>query len=235
MAIMAAISPITVLATNGQNPITNPLGGTLDSTKAVEITWKPTTQGTISLVLLKGPPSNLWEVGPIVSNIKNTGSYTWWIDNSLQDSGAMQEGYKYGLKIIDDPSGTFEYSPPFNIAVKDSQYGKPPPMPSSTPAAAHSNTPTKTPSTDSESSNASPSKTSPSPTTLYTSTRSATPKPTPSESSSSSGTKKSNPDSDSDKPSLPRSPSSNNPGKPDSTPSASKSDTDSWNGWFFLF
>lgn len=58
-----------------------------------------------------------------IAYIENSGSYTWNIPQSLQDSGTMPEGDKYGFKILDDATGTYEYSPPFDISVPGSTYG----------------------------------------------------------------------------------------------------------------
>ncbi|KAL7267521.1 hypothetical protein RUND412_009890 [Rhizina undulata] len=118
----------------GENAITNPLGGTIDASVPLKITWTPTTNGTITLNLLKGPPANLVDEGPIASKIENTGSFTWNIPNSLQDSSTMPSGNKYGLRIMDDATGTYQYSPPFDISVTDSTFGGT----SSTTAAAAS-------------------------------------------------------------------------------------------------
>ncbi|KAG0136788.1 Ser-Thr-rich glycosyl-phosphatidyl-inositol-anchored membrane family-domain-containing protein [Tuber indicum] len=109
--------------TSGQNAITYPLGGSLDSTVPLTITWTPATQGTITISLLKGPPSNLIDLGPIAASINNGGTFTWTIPNSLQDSGSMPKGDKYGFKIIDDATKTFEYSPPFDLSIPDSTFG----------------------------------------------------------------------------------------------------------------
>ncbi|KAG0637643.1 Ser-Thr-rich glycosyl-phosphatidyl-inositol-anchored membrane family-domain-containing protein [Tuber brumale] len=109
--------------TSGQNAITYPLGGSLDSNVPLTITWTPTTPGTITINLLKGPPSNLIDLGPIAASISNGGTFTWTIPNSLQDSGSMPKGDKYGFKIIDDATKTFEYSPPFDLSIPDSTFG----------------------------------------------------------------------------------------------------------------
>ncbi|KAI5838392.1 Ser-Thr-rich glycosyl-phosphatidyl-inositol-anchored membrane family-domain-containing protein [Morchella snyderi] len=107
----------------GQNAFTHPLGGTIDGSEPLILKWTPTTTGTITIKLLKGPTTNILDIDIIATYIENSGSYTWNIPQSLQDSGSMPEGDKYGLKILDDATGTYEYSPPFDISVPGSTYG----------------------------------------------------------------------------------------------------------------
>ncbi|PUU77775.1 Ser-Thr-rich glycosyl-phosphatidyl-inositol-anchored membrane family-domain-containing protein [Tuber borchii] len=148
--------------TSGQNAITYPLGGSLDGNVPLTITWTPTTQGTITINLLKGPPSNLVDLGPIAASINNDGTFTWTIPNSLQDSGAMPQGDRYGFKIIDDSTKTFEYSPPFDLSIPGSTFGG---TTSSGTLSA-----TASPTTSMKSVSSSPSSTSATPTPTPTST-----------------------------------------------------------------
>ncbi|RPA91326.1 hypothetical protein L873DRAFT_1848334 [Choiromyces venosus 120613-1] len=110
-------------STNGQNAITYPTTTTsIDGSVPRNITWDPTTNGTVTLVLLKGFPKDLKHIGTIAAKIPNNGSYLWDIPKSLEDSRKMPERHKYGLKIFDDVTNTFEYSPPFDIEVPGSTY-----------------------------------------------------------------------------------------------------------------
>ncbi|CUS12639.1 unnamed protein product [Tuber aestivum] len=122
---------------NGENAITYPLGGSLDANVPLTITWTPTSKGTVTIKLLKGPPSNLVDLGPIAgkSSINNDGTFIWSIPSSLQDSGSMPKGDRYGFKIIDDATNTFDYSPPFDLSIPGSTFG----------GAAASGTPTTSP------------------------------------------------------------------------------------------
>lgn len=107
----------------GQNAFTHPLGGTIDASEPLTLKWTPTTTGTVTIKLLKGPTTNILDIDIVATYIENSGSYIWNIPQSLQDSSTMPEGDKYGFKILDDATGTYEYSPPFDISVPGSTYG----------------------------------------------------------------------------------------------------------------
>jgi len=92
------------LYTPGMNSIV-PVG------QPYEITWKPTTQGTVTLVLLKGPSSNAVPQYAIVENIANTGSYSW---TPKTDLAPAQTGY--GIELIDDTTGAYQYTTQFGIS-----------------------------------------------------------------------------------------------------------------------
>ncbi|PUU84146.1 Ser-Thr-rich glycosyl-phosphatidyl-inositol-anchored membrane family-domain-containing protein [Tuber borchii] len=108
---------------SGLNPISYPLGGNVDAGSPVTITWQPSTPGTVTIHALKGNPDNLNDLGPIVANIANSGSFVWNVPKTFEDSSTMGAGNKYGLKIIDDATGKFEYSPPFDMTVPGSTFG----------------------------------------------------------------------------------------------------------------
>ncbi|PWW73745.1 hypothetical protein C7212DRAFT_284131 [Tuber magnatum] len=151
--------------TSGGNAITYPLGGSLDANVPLTITWTPTTKGTITINLLKGPPNNLVDLGPILiwclASINNAGTFTWNVPNSLQDSGSMPKGDRYGFKIIDDGTNTFEYSPPFDLSIPGSTFG----------GATVSGAPTASPTTSAASVSSNPSTSIPvTPTTTPAST-----------------------------------------------------------------
>ncbi|CUS11567.1 unnamed protein product, partial [Tuber aestivum] len=109
---------------SGLNPISYPLGGNVNAGSPVTITWQPSTPGTVTIHALKGPPDNLNDLGPIVlAKISNSGSFVWNVPKTFEDSATMGAGNKYGLKIIDDATGKFEYSPPFDMTVPGSTFG----------------------------------------------------------------------------------------------------------------
>ncbi|KAH0614627.1 uncharacterized protein H6S33_000263 [Morchella sextelata] len=165
---VAVFSAFSILAaadgveTNGQNPITYPLLGDLvDAGNPVTITWKPTTSGTITLHILKGPPDNLSDLGAIVVAAPNSGSYTWTVPSDYEDSSKMPVGDKYGIQIIDDLTGTYEYSPPFDMSV-------PAPVTSSTSKSPETTTATSQPAA--ETSTTLPGKDTTTPTSVFSET-----------------------------------------------------------------
>ena len=72
------------------------------------ITWTPDSSSTISLILRQGDASALGTVGSIVNNIPNTGSYTWYPQNTLPG------GTDYAFEIVGS-DGTSNYSHFFGI------------------------------------------------------------------------------------------------------------------------
>lgn len=95
------------------NAITRPLNEVVPAGKAFEITWTPTTSNTVSLVLLKGPAVNVIPQYAIVEGIPNNGKFSWTPDTALEGT-AGPEGY--GIQIIDDVNGQFQYSTQFGIS-----------------------------------------------------------------------------------------------------------------------
>jgi len=96
------------------NPIAQPgLNTIVPVGKDFQITWDPTTEGTVSLILLKGPAENLQFVEAIAEKIDNSGSYSWTPETSLVAS----EGAKgYGIQLIDDATGQYQYTTQFGIS-----------------------------------------------------------------------------------------------------------------------
>jgi hypothetical protein len=117
---LAALAPLvsayttpTGTAPEG-NPISQPgLNTIVPVGESFTITWEPTTEGTVSLVLLKGPAENLIPVYAIAEKIENSGSYTWDPKSTLEAS----EGAKgYGIQLIDDKTGQYQYTTQFGIS-----------------------------------------------------------------------------------------------------------------------
>ena len=117
---LAALAPLvsayttpTGTAPEG-NPISQPgLNTIVPVGESFTITWEPTTEGTVSLVLLKGPAENLIPVYAIAEKIENSGSYTWDPKTTLEAS----EGAKgYGIQLIDDKTGQYQYTTQFGIS-----------------------------------------------------------------------------------------------------------------------
>ena len=62
-------------------------------------------------MLLRGPSTNVVPLYSIVENIPNTGSYSWTPSTSLQ-----ADTTHYGIELIVDATGQFQYSPQFGIS-----------------------------------------------------------------------------------------------------------------------
>lgn len=80
--------------------------------KPYTITWQPTTPNTVSVLLLKGPSSNVVKFGPsLAEGITNSGSLAWTPSADLEAT----QGQGYGIQIIDDVTGQYQYSTQFGI------------------------------------------------------------------------------------------------------------------------
>lgn len=120
---LAAFAPLAAAYTTPTgtgpkgNPISQPgLNTIVPVDESFTITWDPTTDGTVSLVLLKGPAENLIPVYAIAEKIENSGSYTWEPKSTLEPS----EGAKgYGIQLIDDKTGQYQYTTQFGISNDD--------------------------------------------------------------------------------------------------------------------
>lgn len=99
------------------NPITEPITGVIvPAGQPFEITWTPTTSGTVTLVLLKGPSTNAVPQYAIVENIPNSGSYSWTPSTKLAPSS---DATGYGIQLICDDDGQYQYSTQFGISNAD--------------------------------------------------------------------------------------------------------------------
>ncbi|KAF2274434.1 uncharacterized protein EI97DRAFT_451746 [Westerdykella ornata] len=117
------------------NPITRPLNEAVEAGKPFTITWQPTEPGhTVSLLLLKGPSNNVVPVGePIAEGIPNSGSLVW--TPPAEFGPGITETTGYGIQIIDDVTGKYQYSTQFGITVPEGY------KPSSTPSGYPTGTP----------------------------------------------------------------------------------------------
>jgi hypothetical protein len=79
--------------------------------KPFTISWQPTTSNSVSFVLLRGPAENIKPLATIVTGIANSGSFVWTPSSSLE-----ADTTHYGLQIIDDVTGQFQYSNQFGIS-----------------------------------------------------------------------------------------------------------------------
>lgn len=82
------------------------------------IKWIPTTAGPVSILLLKGPSNNVVPVGaPIAESIPNSGSFVWTPPSTFGNSSDGPNGY--GIQLIDDVTGQYQYSTQFGIIVPE--------------------------------------------------------------------------------------------------------------------
>lgn len=94
------------------NPISAPVVEIVPACTAYTIKWTPTTPNTISIVLLRGPSTNVVPHGaPLAEGIANSGSFVWTPASSLEADTS-----RYGLQLIDDITGQYQYSTQFGIS-----------------------------------------------------------------------------------------------------------------------
>lgn len=96
--------------------------------KPYTITWDPTTEGTVSLVLLRGPSTNVQPMYALAENIPNSGSYQWTPSTELEPDTTH-----YGLLLVVESGaskGAYQWSTQFGI--KNPNYGHEEPSTSST-------------------------------------------------------------------------------------------------------
>lgn len=94
------------------NPINTPsLNELVPAGKPYAITWTPTTTGSVTILLLRGPSTNVVPIGaPIASGIDNTGTFEWTPPTTLEPDTSH-----YGIQLIVDATGQFQYSTQFGI------------------------------------------------------------------------------------------------------------------------
>ncbi|CZT22451.1 uncharacterized protein RCC_08321 [Ramularia collo-cygni] len=99
------------------NPISQPgLNSLVPAGEGFTITWKPTTEGPVTLILLKGPATNLKLESVIVEGTENDGSYTWTPSTSLEPTA---DATGYGIQLIVDSGaekGQYQYTTQFGIS-----------------------------------------------------------------------------------------------------------------------
>ncbi|KAJ5678250.1 Ser-Thr-rich glycosyl-phosphatidyl-inositol-anchored membrane family-domain-containing protein [Penicillium maclennaniae] len=70
-----------------------------------DITWDNDLGSKVSLVLLRGPSSNVVPLETIVENIDNTGSYTWTPPANLD-----VDTTRYGILLVVEGTGAYQWS-----------------------------------------------------------------------------------------------------------------------------
>lgn len=129
---VALLSALAALAA-AQNPFTRSEYDDIEAGFPEQITWDPTSEGTVTIVLVHGDPQNLERVEVLAgtssshshtlnlrqetiltshkAGIPNSGAYTWL------PSTTLPRGDDYALQIIDDsdPTADPNYTPQFTI------------------------------------------------------------------------------------------------------------------------
>lgn len=137
-AFVSAVAPNYSQSPSG-NPISLPgLGEQVPVGKPYTITWQPTTPGTVSLTLLRGPSNNVTPLLNIAQSIPNTGSFVWTPPTTLQNDVTH-----YGLLLVVDTTGQYQYSVQFGISNPN---GGSPSSSSSCSSSTGSSPPTSVPS-----------------------------------------------------------------------------------------
>lgn len=109
------------------NPITFPgLNEQVPEGAPYEIKWNPTLGKRVSLVLVRGPSSNVQPLETIVENIPNSGHYTWTPGTNL-----TPDTTHYGLLLVVEGTGAYQWSTQFGISKPVESTA-----PESTPAAS---------------------------------------------------------------------------------------------------
>lgn len=101
-----------------------------------DITWSKDAGDKVTLVLLRGPSTNVQPIATIADSIENTGSYSW-----TPSTGLEVDTTHYGILLIVEGSGVYQYSTQFGISAGECS--------SSSTTAAETTTaaPTSTPAT----------------------------------------------------------------------------------------
>lgn len=114
-ALAALVSATTTLPDYSVGPSGNPilypgLNEQVPVGIPYQIQWTPTTTGTVSIWLLRGPSTNVQPIATLATSIPNLGEFTWIPSTTLQDDTTH-----YGLIIIVDGTGQYQYSTQFGI------------------------------------------------------------------------------------------------------------------------
>ncbi|KXG47050.1 Cell wall beta-glucan synthesis [Penicillium griseofulvum] len=79
--------------------------------KTYTIKWTPTTTGPISLVLLRGPSTNVQPLKTLAESIPNSGEFKWTPGSDLE-----ADVTHYGLLLVVEGTGQYQYSTQFGIS-----------------------------------------------------------------------------------------------------------------------
>lgn len=114
-AVSAYTIPVTPVGDPSGNPISKPgLNEIVPAGKPYAITWNPTTTGAVTIVLLRGPSTNVIPIATIAQGIDNTGTFEWTPSTSLEPDTTH-----YGIQLLVDATGQYQYSTQFGISNPD--------------------------------------------------------------------------------------------------------------------
>lgn len=118
---MAATKPDYTQDPTGNAILKPGLNELVPAGKPYTITWDPTTTGPVSLVLLRGPSTNVVPIETLADSIPNSGSFSWTPSTSLEPDTTH-----YGLLLVVEGTGQYQYSTQFGIltAVCIPYYGR---------------------------------------------------------------------------------------------------------------
>jgi hypothetical protein len=112
-AAVAAYTPPIVpdysKSPSGNSVLTPGLNQVVPQGAPFEITWNPTTEGTVTLILLRGPSYNVIPIATIANEIPNSGSFTWTPTDLTADSTG------YGILLVVTSDKSYQYSTQFGV------------------------------------------------------------------------------------------------------------------------
>lgn len=115
VAAMAALTTAYTKPDYNQSPTGNTIAkpglhDQVTADKPYTIEWKPSTEGPISLVLLRGPSTNVKPLTTLAESIDNSGSYEWTPSTDLEPDTTH-----YGLMLVVEGTGQYQYSTQFGV------------------------------------------------------------------------------------------------------------------------
>jgi len=130
---------VTPVGDPSGNPIAKPgLNEIVPAGSPYTITWSPTTVGPVTILLLRGPSTNVVPIATLVEHLDNTGTYSWTPGLTLEDDVTH-----YGLQLIVEATGQYQFSTQFGISnpgVKGSSSGSAGPTGNATATTATATT-----------------------------------------------------------------------------------------------
>ena len=115
VAAMAALTTAYTKPDYNQTPTGNTIAkpglhDIVTADKPYTIEWKPSTEGPVSLVLLRGPSTNVKPLTTLAESIDNSGSYEWTPSTDLEPDTTH-----YGLMLVVEGTGQYQYSTQFGV------------------------------------------------------------------------------------------------------------------------
>ncbi|KAJ5384736.1 Cell wall beta-glucan synthesis [Penicillium concentricum] len=117
--VFSALVALTAAATTPDytkdpsgNAITSPgLNEIVPEGKTYTIKWTPSTVGPVSLILLRGPTTNVLPLKTLAESIPNSGEFKWTPGSDLE-----ADVTHYGLLLVVEGTGQYQYSTQFGIS-----------------------------------------------------------------------------------------------------------------------